>query len=474
MLRSLFLVLTLPGLSVTVAKAGPLFPPAMYTIEVPSSLDALRVKACFEAGGTFSLESASPQTSRLLTGVESGNGASVARRGDRIEVRNAADDTCLVYRVDLTSATWRGNWRGGFVVTTGAILIDPDLFLWLPEGTTDVGVEFRLPPGYSVSAPWESLAMTERGDVFRTGVPAGRRDGKVALGRLEKYRIEVDAAEIEVAILNGVPASDKALIRRWLNANIKAVSAIYGRFPVPRLQLLVIPLGNGDEPVPWGQVSRSGGDAVHLYIDQRMSESAFMNDWVLSHELSHLFHPYISGDARWVYEGLASYYQSVSRARVGMMSAHEAWEDLHAGFERGRRGTRRGRTLGDATENMHAERAYMQVYWSGAAIFLLADLELRQATGQRLSLDRVLDSFAECCLNAKRVWTEQEFLEQLDRLSDSAIFTRLAMLYRDSDRFPDMTSAYERLGLQPRSGSELGFDSGSEPRAMRSAIMGGP
>ena len=71
-------------------------------------------------------------------------------------------------------------------------------------------------------------------------------------------------------------------------------------------------------------------------------------------------------------EGLASYYQSISRARVGMISTRETWEDLRAGFERG---ARQGRTLGDATENMRAELAYMQVYWSGAAIFLLADLD---------------------------------------------------------------------------------------------------
>jgi hypothetical protein len=57
-------------------------------------------------------------------------------------------------------------------------------------------------------------------------------------------------------------------------------------------------------------------------------------------------------------------------------------------------------------------------------------------------MDKVLDSFAECCLRANRVWTEQDFLEQLDRLSDSDVFTRLAAVYRESDRFPDMTSAY--------------------------------
>ena len=34
----------------------------------------LRVRACFEAGGTFNLEPSSPQPGRLLLGVESVNG----------------------------------------------------------------------------------------------------------------------------------------------------------------------------------------------------------------------------------------------------------------------------------------------------------------------------------------------------------------------------------------------------------------
>ena len=185
-LRSLLGFLILLGLCLNAVKAAPVFPQARYTIEVPSGLGILRVRACFEAGGAFNLEPASPKAGRLLAGVESSGGASVAVQSDRIMVSNAADDTCLIYRVDLTAATRRGHWRDGFVVATGAILIDPDLFLWLPEGTTDVGVDFRLPPGYSVSAPWESLAMTDRGAVFRTGVLAGRGDGKVALGRIEK------------------------------------------------------------------------------------------------------------------------------------------------------------------------------------------------------------------------------------------------------------------------------------------------
>ena len=206
MRQSLMTILILLGLSVTALRAAPVAPQARYTVEVPGGLDALRVKACFEASGTRDLKASSPQARRLLAGVAGGSYARAVVRGERIEASVMADGACITYRVDLSATMQRGHWRREFVVATDAILISPGLFLWLPDGVPDVAVEFRLPPGYSVSAPWQSLASTEQGAVFRTGAGAGRRDGKVALGRFDKYRLGGEAAAIEVALLNGVPA----------------------------------------------------------------------------------------------------------------------------------------------------------------------------------------------------------------------------------------------------------------------------
>jgi len=448
--------------------------PVHYRVEVPARLDSLRVQACHRGSSSLRLMAPPTWAGSMLTEVVAQGDARATLLNKRLEVTGAQDAACVIYRVDQSAALPRSRWRRGPVAVDDALLLAPSQFLWLPEGQTEFSLEFILPHGHQASAPWEVIAQTAHGPVFRVPATLERDDAKIALGRFETYRLGGDAAAIEVAVLRAEPAVDSTMLRRWLSANVAAVTAIHGDFPVPRLQLLVVPLGSGDEPVPWGQVSRGGGDAVHLYIDQRLSEADFMDDWVASHELSHLLHPALTGDARWLFEGLASYYQNVSRARVGMLTPREAWQRLHAGFERGRRGTKPGRTLMDATRAMHAERSYMQVYWSGAAIFLLADLELRAASAQRQSLDKVLAAFADCCLAAKQVWTAREFLVRLDRLSGSDVFTRLAAAHRDSDRFPDLSGAYQALGLQRLSGGRLAFDDAPRRRAMRDAIMGAP
>jgi predicted metalloprotease with PDZ domain len=191
------------------------------------------------------------------------------------------------------------------------------------------------------------------------------------------------------------------------------------------------------------------------------------------HELSHLLHPLIEGDSRWLYEGLASYYQNVLRARQGLIPAATAWEKLHAGFRRGRKGTRPSQTLARASEAMLRERAFMRVYWSGAAIALLSDLELRRVSGGRQSLDSVLSDLQRCCLPSDRLWGEREVIDKLDALSGTRIFSRLYDRYIDNDDFPDLRAAYSFLGLQPEDDETLHLVGGRAATDLRKGIMGG-
>ena len=132
-----------------------------------------------------------------------------------------------------------------------------------------------------------------------------------------------------------------------------------------------------------------------------------------------------------------------------MKDRRDAWEALHSGFERGVAGGKRGRTLYDASQNMRAERAFMQVYWSGAAIFLLADLELQRESAGRVSLDSVLDKFRECCLPSDRRWNDREVIDKLDALGEARVLRRLYARYLHFDAFPDLNAAYRALGLVP-------------------------
>ena len=100
------------------------------------------------------------------------------------------------------------------------------------------------------------------------------------------------------------------------------------------------------------------------------------------------------------------------------------------------------------------QRDFMRVYWSGAAIALLADLELRRPSGGRQSLDRALLDLRRRYGPFDRAWGVWELIEALDEVTGSRVFSTLAKRWLPADRFPDLGEAYgawasERLTPRP-------------------------
>jgi hypothetical protein len=296
----------------------------------------------------------------------------------------------------------------------------------------------------------------------------------VAFGRFEEQAIEVPGATLRVAVLEGTPPVRQDDVRAWVTQAAMAVVGAYGRFPVPAVQILVVPGARGDEPVPWAYVLRGGAPAAHFFINQRRPLAEFLTDWTPIHELSHLLLPYILSEDAWLSEGNASYYQNVLRARAGMIDAADAWQRMHSGFLRGTKSLP-GVTLADATERMFRDGAFMRVYWSGAAMMLMADQRLRERTGGAQSLDRALEALQRCCLAAEQEWRAAALLDKLDQLTGTTVFRELLDEYVTSRRFPDFADAYGKLGLRVTADEETVELLPDAPQAAdRDAIMRAP
>ena len=112
----------------------------------------------------------------------------------------------------------------------------------------------------------------------------------------------------------------------------------------------------------------------------------------------------------------------------------------------------------------------MKVYWSGAAIALMADVQLRERSGGAESLDVVLGRFQECCLPSDRTWSGPELFAQLDELASSPVFTPLYRRFADTAGFPDTSDLFERLGLGV-SGGKVHLRFFAELRAIRKSIL---
>ena len=216
-------------------------------------------------------------------------------------------------------------------------------------------------------------------------------------------------------------------------------------------------------------VMRGGGLSAEFFVDETRSLEEFTSDWTATHEFSHMLIPYISNRDRWLSEGLASYYQNVLRARNGRLTETQAWQKLYEGFKRGENGTHGG-SLAQATRN--GWRSTMQVYWSGAALMLMADMQLRKASGGLQSLDTALQSLSSCCMENGKTWRAREMFTQLDKLTSTDIFTGLYKKHVHEESFPDMRSTWENLGINTRH-DRVSLSEDAPMASVRSAIMKG-
>lgn len=446
-----------------------------YAISVDRELSVLSVRACFAGAAPSELVAESLDASAALIEARvEGARRALEPNGTELRLKEIGQDACLAYSVNLRKGGGRHDRSGNRNRMIGHdLMTSAGLWLWRPEqlgAGEDIEVTFELPEGLAVSAPWQPVNLGAGHTVFRVGHTPYDWPASVVFGRFREREFQVGGARLRLAVLDGAPPADAQQLQAWLSDAAEMVAQLYGRFPVSHAQLIVAPGAKGDEPTPWAYVVRGGAPAAHFFVNQRRPIQEFYDDWTAVHELSHMLLPYVVSEDVWLAEGVATFYQNVFRARAGRMSAEEAWEKFHAGFRRGREGAG-GMTLTQATENMHRGGHYMRVYWEGTALMLLADVRLRQMTGNKQSLDSALTGLAECCLPSNEPWTARQLFSKLDEITGTTVFDELYQSHVASREFPDLSHAYRQLGLVAHD-AQIGFLPDAAFANLRDAIMG--
>ena len=445
-----------------------------FTASIDPELTQLEIKACFDGRPPEQLVAESLDATVALIGVwNDATGKEISPSGS-IPLKSLSDNGCVTYKVNVSHPVKRHDRTGGKIRRVGAdVAISTGLWLWRPESPDiDEFIElaFDLPDGIAVSVPWLQVDDADR-PTFRLGQTPADWPAWTAFGHFKVNKVDVAGSQLDIAILDGSPPVDVKQISDWLADAAAMVGGVYGRFPYPRAQVMVVPNARVREPAPWAFVTRGGGPAVHFVINQRRPIGEFYDDWTAAHEFSHLLLPLVDSRDAWLSEGLATYYQNVLRARAGRLSAQQAWLKLHAGFDRGRNEAST-LTLAEATRRMYRSRLFMKVYWTGTAIMLLADVRLRQISDGSQSLDTVLAELNDCCFEPQREWRARDLFAKLDALTQTTVFTDLLNEYADSAQFPDLSAAYHELGLIP-AGSRIRLVSDAPLANLRDAIMTG-
>lgn len=456
------------ALAAGVAGAGQSPDVHQYTISVDYALSRLWVEARF-ASTIDSVRAQSRDAGRFLVDVrDCENDRSIRMRNHRMLLPEDGI-RCLNYTVDLAKAARHNkNYRD---LSAGNIIVSPSLWLWRPaiNRRSWIEAQFRLPEDMSVSVPWQP--MPQESNRYQITPSPESADAEVIFGQFDHANVEVPGAVLRVSLLRNGSEIDPRTVFDWVRTTATDVSLAYGRFPNPSPQVIVVPVSatRSDSAVPYGRVIRNGGEMVQFFVNLEMPMAEFMADWTATHEFSHLLLPYVSRQQRWISEGFAQYYQNVLLARSGEYDQQHAWQKLYEGFERGRL-SRPELSPNEATEGA-IRSALMKIYWSGAAIALMADVTLRERSSGDESLDSILSQLQQCCLPADKVWTGPELFRKLDSFIDEPVFMPLYLRYADTAGFPDTTSLLEKLGVTISAG-EVQMRRSAELIDVRVAITG--
>ena len=439
-----------------------------YTVTVDPDLERITVAALFD-GVVTSVAARSNRAGRFLLDFRNCDETPQIRLRNHRLIVPSEGIRCMAYTVDLAAAA--DAQRQNRALAADNLVASPSTWLWRPEVDehTELRVDFRLPPGVAVSVPWQP--RDESGTSYTVRKSPESADAPAAFGRFEYAEVDVPGATLRVSLLNGVVPTDNAELLRWVKAAATDVSLAYGRFPSPSPQVVVVPVADGKRDdrgaVPFGRVVRDGGESVELFVNPAQPLTAVLDDWTATHEFSHLMLPYVARNHRWISEGFAQYYQNVLLARAGAYDDRRAWQKLYEGFERGRL-SRPELSPNDAAAG-GTRAGTMKVYWSGAALALMADVELREQSGGKQTLDGVLAELQACCLPSAEVWSGPELFAKLDEIAGRSVFMPLWRRYADTIGFPDPMPVFERLGMRIDDG-EVEFRRGARLAHIREAI----
>jgi predicted metalloprotease with PDZ domain len=182
---------------------------------------------------------------------------------------------------------------------------------------------------------------------------------------------------------------------------------------------------------------------------------------VMVHEMVHLALPDMEQRYSWLSEGLAVYVEPIARVQAGDLIARDIWQAMMRDMPKGLP------QAGD--EGLDNTDTWGRKYWGGAMFCLLADIEIRKQTGNRLGLQDAMRGVIAAGGSHEVDWSIERILSTADKAIGIDVLTRLHNEMGPKPVTPDLAGLWSSLGLKAQ-GESLELDDSAPLAAIRKAI----
>jgi predicted metalloprotease with PDZ domain len=384
------------------------------------------------------------------------------RSGDAWLAPMCQDACTLRYNLDLAALADGCRGRECARRIGDAVIGAASMFMLRPAGEVDADVHVHVKGGDAAR-----FATGLRPDGLGGYVLRARElveASYTAFGELRVNRIDVPGASLDVVLLGQPLKMGDAAVLAWMKDAASCVARLYGTFP-SQATLFVLPVKGRDEVVFGRVMSLAGGSVVLLFGAETSAASAHA-DWVVVHELSHLGMASLVGEAHWLEEGLATYYEPILRERAGWMSEEELWAHFAHQMPRGQR------KPGDPA-SLEAREDIDSTYWGGALFCLLADLRIRATSRGTKSLDDVMRAVHERLGDATHGTGLADFIRVGDEATGTDALAQVHAHFAVAGEPVDLAVTWQALGVVPGANGDVTLRDDAPLAWVRRAIGAG-
>jgi hypothetical protein len=264
---------------------------------------------------------------------------------------------------------------------------------------------------------------------------------------LAPAQIHSGGATIDVTFASGKIDLARDKVLAWVTDAANSVSAYFGRFPVSHARIVIRP-AEGRSGVFRGMTWGQRGALTRISLGQLTDQSELNNDWMMTHELVHMAFPDIAGEERehhWIEEGMATYIEPIGRAQIGKLSVEKVWGDMARYMPQGLP------EYGD--RGLDHTHTWGRTYWGGALYWLLADVQIRECTKNRLGLQDAMRAILEAGGNIESEWTITQVLKAGDKATGCRVLNNLYDQMKDTPVQTDLADLWRRLGVEEDRGT---------------------
>jgi len=224
-------------------------------------------------------------------------------------------------------------------------------------------------------------------------------------------------------------------IKEWVQRAATALTHFYGRYPVKHVSIVVLPDGDGDVQ---GGVEYFGG-RIEIHLGGDTTHADLLADWMITHEMFHLSQPELDDNYSWMSEGMADYLEPIARVRIGQITPERFWRDLVEGMPRG--------LPGPDDRGLDHTHTWGRTYWGGSLYWLLADIRVRQQTGNHKSVRDAARAALDAGGDGSQNWNIDRLLNVYDKGVGVSVFKDLHDELGEKPGTVDLHALWKSLGV---------------------------